>query len=144
MAPRRLGSNDLTRLEIPIAADNLGSDFILRKQYTSSRPSSWMLQELAAHSLTTNTAIISKHMKGDSWKRSICAGKLSRNASPQTDGSKQRVADWGDSKFWRTNIRDKSAMELLGALSIKKKSAYRNQSHLKGGGGSKKGKSQDT
>ena len=52
--PGRLGNNDLTWLEIPIAAHNLGNDFILRGLYKSSRPTSWMLQELAAHSLTTN------------------------------------------------------------------------------------------
>ena len=70
-APSRLGGNDLTWLEIPSVTDNLGNDFILRKLYTSSMPTSWILQEMAAHSLTTNTAIVSKHTKGVSGKWSI-------------------------------------------------------------------------
>ena len=82
----RLGNNDLTWLEMPIVKGNLGNDSISRKHYTPTRPSSWKLQELAAHSLTTSTAIISKHTKGDSGKWSIWAGELSRNVSPQIDG----------------------------------------------------------
>ena len=82
MDSKSLGGNDLTWLEIPIATDNLGNDFFPKKLYTSSRPKSWMLPELAVHSLKTNTAIISKHMKGDSRKWSIRAGKLSSNVSP--------------------------------------------------------------
>ena len=122
-APSRLGGNDLTLLAIPIATGNLGNDSILRKHYTSSSPSSWMLRELAARSLTTNTAIISKHMKGGSGKWSIWAGKLSRNVSPQIDGAKQRATDCEDSKLWFTNIRDKSAIGILGAPSLNGKSA---------------------
>ena len=56
-------------------------------------PTSWVLQELEIHSLTTNTAIISKHMKGDSGKWSILAGKLRRNVSP--------TIQWGDKKGHR-------------------------------------------
>ena len=70
-APSQLGNNDLTWLEIPIVADNLGNDFIIRELYTSSTPTSWMLQEMAVRCLTTNTAIVSKHMKGGSGKWSI-------------------------------------------------------------------------
>ena len=66
--PNSLGNKDLIWLEIPIVADNLGSDFILRKHYTTARPTSWALQELAAHRLTADATIVSEHMKGDSVK----------------------------------------------------------------------------
>ena len=82
-------------------------------------PSSWMLQEVAVHNLTTNTAVVSKYMRCDSGKWSIWADKLSRNVSPQIDGSKQRAPDWEGQKFWFAKIRDKSATDLLGALSLK-------------------------
>ena len=82
-APSRLGNNDLARLGIPIGADNLGNDFTIRKLYTSSMPTSWMLQELAVHSPATNTDIVSKRTKGDSGKWSIWAVKLIRNVSTQ-------------------------------------------------------------
>ena len=75
-APKRLGKQDLLWIAIPIVTGNLGNDFILRKHYAKTRPTSWMLQELAVHSLTTNTAIISKHMEGDSANWSIWAGGL--------------------------------------------------------------------
>ena len=78
-----------------------------------------MLQELAVHSLTTNTAIISKRLKGDSGNRSIWAGEISRNVPPQIDGDKQRVPDCEDPKFWLANISEKSAMWLKVALSLK-------------------------
>ena len=80
-----------------------------------------MLQELAAHSLTTNTTIVSKHQKGDSGEWSIWAGKLSRNVSTQFNGATQRSPDWERQNFRLTNIGNKSAMELLGALSLKGK-----------------------
>ena len=63
--PSRLGNNDLIRLAIPIVADNLGNDFIIRNHYASDIPTSWMLREFSPHSLTTNTAIVSKtHERG--------------------------------------------------------------------------------
>ena len=62
-APSRIGNNDLTWLEIPTVAENIGNDSTVRKLYTSSMPKSGMLLDLAVHSLTTNTTIVSKHMK---------------------------------------------------------------------------------
>ena len=112
--PARLNNQDLTWIGIPIVADNPGNDFILRKHYTATRPTSWMLQELAFRSLATNTTIVSKRLKGESWKWSIKAGGRSRNVSPQINGSTQRAPDWGDQKFGIDNIREMSAMELLG------------------------------
>ena len=73
-------------------------------------PTSRMLQEQADHSLRTNTAIVSRHMKGDSGKWSIWAGELSRNVSTQINGAIQRVPDWEGPKFWFTNIKGKYAM----------------------------------
>ena len=69
-----------------------------------------MLQELAAHSLTTNTAIISKRVKGDSGKWSIWAVEISRNVPPQIDGAIQRAPDWNGPEFWFTSIREKYAL----------------------------------
>ena len=91
------------------------------KMYTSARPTSWMLQELSAHSLTTNTAIISKHLKGNSGEWPIRADKLSRNVSTQCNGAIQRITEWECPNFWFANIRTESAVELLGALSLKGK-----------------------
>ena len=96
-------------------------------------PSSWALQELAVRSLTTNTAIISKHMKGDSGKWSIWAGELSRNVSTQVDGGIQRAPDWEDPKFWFTNLKGKYAMELPGVLSLKGKKRLAKSLPSKGG-----------
>ena len=120
-APNRLGNQDLTRLAIPTVAENLGGDYILRKHYTSTRQTSWALQEFAAHSLTDNTTIISKRTKGDSRKWSIWLVGVSGNVYTQIDGVAQRAPDWGDREFWFTNIRSKSAVEILGALSVKDK-----------------------
>ena len=64
MGPIRLCNNDLLWLAIPIVADNLGNSLILRKHYAAARPTSWMLQESAAHNLTNNIAIVSKQLKG--------------------------------------------------------------------------------
>ena len=69
--PGRQGNKDLIWLAIPTVTDNLGNDFMLSKHYTTERPTSWMLQESAAHSLAANTTIVAKHMKGDSAKWSI-------------------------------------------------------------------------
>ena len=78
-----------------------------------------MLQELAAHSLTTNTAIISKRQKGDSGEWPIWAGEVSRDISTQCDKVLQRGPEWEQPNFWLTNIRGKSVMELLTVLSVK-------------------------
>ena len=93
-APNRLENKDLSRLAIPIATDNIGGDFILGKMYAPERPTSWMLQELAAHNLTTNIAIISKRQKGNSGEWSILADKLSRNVSTHSNGTVRRVPEW--------------------------------------------------
>ena len=132
-APNRLDNKDLSWLATPIVTDNIGGDFILGKMYTSDRPTSWMLQELAAHSLTTNTAIVSKHQKGDSGEWSIWADTLSGNVSTQFNGATQRAPEWERPNFWLTNIRNKSAMELLGALSLKGKNDFPNPPSRGGG-----------
>ena len=132
-APSLLGNNDLTWLVIPIVADNLGNDSPIWELYTSSMPTSWVLQELAAHSLATNTAIASNRMKGDSGKRPILAGELSRDVSTHVNGEIYRVPDWEGPKFWLANLKGKSPMWLWGFFLLKAKSAYRNHSHLKGG-----------
>ena len=62
--PERLRKKDLLWLATPRAADYLGVDFPIGKHYATSRPTSWMLQEMAPHNLTNNAAIISKHSKG--------------------------------------------------------------------------------
>ena len=66
-----------------------------------------MLQELAAHSLTTDATIVSKRMEGDSGKWSIWGDEISRNECYQIDGAKQRGPDWEGPKFWLANIRGK-------------------------------------
>ena len=119
MAPNRLKNTDLQWLEIPTTTDNLGNDFILKKKYTSKRPTSWMLQEIAIHSLTNNTTIISNHKKGDSGEWSIFADKVSRNIPLKIDNVLQRTPDWEGPSFWLTNIREKPTIELLKILSLK-------------------------
>ena len=93
--------------------------FYLKEKYTSKRPTSWMLQEIAARSLTNNIEIISEHQKGDSGERSIFADKVSRNVPIKTDNVLQRAPNWEGPKFWLTNLRDKSVNELLTILSLK-------------------------
>ena len=97
----------------------------LGEMYTYTGPTSWALQELAFRILTTNTTIISKRQKGDSGERSLWADKLSRNLSTQFKGATQRAPEWGRPNSRLTNIREKSVVELLGALSLKGKTACR-------------------
>ena len=92
-----------------------------------------MLRELAVHSLATNTAIVSKDLKGGSGKWSIKADQISRNVSPQINGSIQRAPDWEDPEFWFANTRVKSEVELLGALSPKGKKRLAKSPLLHGG-----------
>ena len=100
--------------------------------YTSERPTSWALQELAAHSLTTNTAIISKRRKVDSGEWSIWDDKVSRNIPTQVDKALQRVPELEHPNFWLTKIRGKSAMGLLGVLSLKDRKRLAKAPLLKG------------
>ena len=113
MAPKPVKNTDLQWLEIPTTADNLGNDFTLKKKYTSKRPTSWILQEIAAHSLTNNTTVISKHQKGDSGEWSILADKVSRNIPLKIDNVLRRTPNWEEPTFWLTNIREKPETELL-------------------------------
>ena len=92
-----------------------------------------MLQEIDVHSLATNTAIVSKHMKFGSAKLSIWVGKLSRNVSTQVNGAIQMAPDWEGPKLWFTNIKDKSAMGLSGVLSLKGKNRLSKSLPYKGG-----------
>ena len=92
-----------------------------------------MLQKLAVHSLTTNTTIVSKHLKGGSAKWSSKADEISRNVPPQINGATQRAPDWEDPEFWFANIRGKSAAGLLGALSPKDKKSLAKSPPTKGG-----------
>ena len=124
-------NKDLSWLAIPIGADNLGGDFIFKKTYTSARPTSRMLQELAAHSLTTNIAIISKRQKWNSGEWSIWADKLSRTVSTKCNGAVQRAPEWGCLNYWFANIRCKYVVELLGPLPLKGKNVSPNLALLK-------------
>ena len=77
-----------------------------------------MFRELAAHSLTANTTIVSKHMKGDSGKLTIWADKISRNSYTPIDGG-AKGPGLGRPNFRHTNIRGKSVGKLKVAISIK-------------------------
>ena len=92
-----------------------------------------MLQELAAHRLTTNTTIVSKRQKGDSGERSIWADKLSRNVATQFNGATQRIPEWERPNFRLTNIGNKSEAGLLGPLSLKGKKRLAKAPPSKGG-----------
>ena len=61
-------------------------------------------------------------------------GEISRNVFPQINGEIQRVPEWGGPKFWFTNIEDKSAMKLFGALSLKGEKRLDKSLPSKGGG----------
>ena len=65
-------------------------------------------------------------------KWSIWADKLSRNASTKFYGASQRAPEWERPNFRLTNIRNKSVVELLGAISLKAKNDVPNLSLLKG------------
>ena len=93
--------------------------FRIKEKYTSKRPTSWMLQEIAIRSLTNNTTIISNRQKGDSGKWSIFADKVSRNIPVKIDNVLKRTPDWEEPSFWLTNIREKPSAELLETLSLK-------------------------
>ena len=77
-----------------------------------------MLQEIGIHSLANNVTIIPNRKKGDSGEWSILAGKISRNI-PQEGNFIQKTPDWENPNSRLTNIREKSALELLTSLSIK-------------------------
>ena len=94
MAPSRVKNTDLQWLEIPTTTDNLGNDFILKKKYASERPTAWILQEIAARSMTNNTTIISKRQKGDSGEWSIFADKVSRNIPLEIDNVPRMTPMW--------------------------------------------------
>ena len=92
-----------------------------------------MLQELAAHSLTANTAIVSKHMKGDSGKWPSWADKISRNSYIPIDGAKQRAPDWEGPKFRHADISEKSAGALKAVLFSKDRKRLTKSPSSKGG-----------
>ena len=52
---------DLIWPEIPIVTGDQGDDYIIKKNYTTSRPTSWVFQELDVHNLATNLTAISRH-----------------------------------------------------------------------------------
>ena len=85
-APGRLCNTDRTWLGIPIVADNQRNYFILKKHYATSRPSDWVLKEMAVRNLTNNVTITSKRYKGDSGTRSAPSEKVGRNPPPTNRG----------------------------------------------------------
>ena len=92
-----------------------------------------MLQEIAIHSLTNNTTIISNRKKGDSGEWSIFADKVSRNIPLKIDNVLQRTPDWEGPSFWLTNIREKPTIELLKILSLKDRKRLAKALPSKGG-----------
>ena len=92
-----------------------------------------MLQELAAHILTTNTANVFKRTIGDSGKRSIWSWKLSRNVSNQVNGEIQRAPDWEGPKFCFTHLKRQVCNGAFGVLSLKDKKRLTKSLPSKGG-----------
>ena len=63
-APGWGNNRDLVWIEIPGFADKQGIYYILRKHYTTTRPASWISQEMAVRHLAKNTTVISRHIRG--------------------------------------------------------------------------------
>ena len=97
LAPERLCNNDLLWLEIPIANDDIGGDFI-PKHYAKPILTSWMSQEMAAHNLTNNVTVISKHAKGVPGNGPFC-GQDQQKLSPSYKRGSKKIAKRGDSKI---------------------------------------------
>ena len=80
-SPGRGVNRDLGWLEIPIVTDNDGRIYY-EKHCPSTRPTSWMLQELVAHKLARNITSVSKHAKGDSGMWALLGDAIDRNITP--------------------------------------------------------------
>ena len=65
-APFRSCNKDLIWTGIPISTDDQCGDYILKKKYTSDRPTSSRLRELAVHNLTNNLTVMSSRCAVDS------------------------------------------------------------------------------
>ena len=74
-------------------------DFILEKRNAKRRPASWMLQEKAAHNLTNNVAIISKHSKCAFWEMAHFPDKIRRNSPPTYKWRCKTGTDPGNTRF---------------------------------------------
>ena len=81
MFAKQGNNKDFVWIEIPVATDNRRNDYIPRKHYATSRPTSWILQEMDGRNLTNNIAVISKHYRWGSGTCPLMAGKISRGAS---------------------------------------------------------------
>ena len=93
-SPKRANGNDLARVGIPVLTDNQGNGYILRKHYTTSRPTSRILQEMEVRNLANDIAAIPTRRRGDSGKRSLMSGKTSRGAPTELGDAISETPIW--------------------------------------------------
>ena len=89
-APLRSCTKDLIWIGIPIFADNQGADYIPEKNYTSYRPTSWILHGLSVHNLDNNFPAMSRHWRGVSGIWPLISGTTTRGPPVELGETKKR------------------------------------------------------
>ena len=102
-SPIRSCNTDRIWLEMPTRTGSQGNDYILKKNYKTSRPTSWMLQELAVHNLANNITLMSKRCKAAAGKCPLCSDKAGSNPSIVLGGPKGRGIPLPDSNYRYAN-----------------------------------------
>ena len=80
----------LCGLGVPIVDENDGGDYIRKKRYESTRPTSWILHEFAVHNLTYNGANLSIRDKGDSRIWALMDGAAGGDLSTDIGSARKR------------------------------------------------------
>ena len=98
---------------MPGAKDNRRNDYMVRGNYTTSRPTAWILQETEVRNLKDNIAVISKRFIGLSGKLSIRTDKITRGAPD----------DLGNAVNWETALKERGTGISTSKIGRRRKSA---------------------
>ena len=91
---------DLVWVEIPVAADNLGIGYNLKKHYAKTRPTPWKLHEMDARNLTNDIAVVDRCEKWDSRGFPLMADAISGNFKTDLESGLGKGLRLHDRKFW--------------------------------------------
>ena len=115
----KAGADVAPSFHLPLSADNLGNVFVVKKLYTSKRPLSWLVQELALLTLERGVNLCLSHRHGEADRWTGLADALSRGRTRGTSGTRKRF-DLRNFP-WALGLRSKSKAEVAFVYSLKER-----------------------
>ena len=117
--PIRGPIRDIARVANPAVAGNIGDYFIIGGNYTSERPTSWFLRDVAPRNLASKIGPVSRNARGGSGRSPLKSRAAGRKSQHRSYVGLIWRTPMADSKFRYSNLVGSPVSEVRTAIKLR-------------------------